>query len=103
MPRRAPTSPTPATTRCSSIPHSATNHNGGQLQFGPDGYLYIGIGDSARLGQRPGHSALLGKILRIVPHPGSAYTIPPGQPFTPGASPEIYAYGLRNPWRFSFD
>ena len=68
-----------------SIPHSATNHNGGQLQFGPDGYLYIGIGDNANSGNGQNITTPLGKILRIVPHPGSAYTIPPGQPFTPGA------------------
>ena len=86
-----------------SIPHSATNHNGGQLQFGPDGYLYIGIGDNGNSGNGQDITTPLGKILRIVPHPGSAYTIPPGQPFTPGAAAEIYAYGLRNPWRFSFD
>jgi glucose/arabinose dehydrogenase len=86
-----------------SIPHSATNHNGGQLQFGPDGYLYIGVGDNGNSGNGQNITVPLGKILRIVPHAGAAYTIPPGQPFTPGAAPEIYAYGLRNPWRFSFD
>ena len=88
-----------------SIPHPATNHNGGQLQFGPDGYLYIGVGDggSGANGQNTG--VLLGKILRIDPRAsgGQPYTIPPGQPFAAGAAPEVYAYGLRNPWRFSFD
>ncbi len=88
-----------------SIAHSATNHNGGQLQFGPDGYLYIGVGDNANgaNGQNPG--VLLGKILRIDPRSSGAqpYTIPPGQPFAPGAAAEVYAYGFRNPWRFSFD
>jgi glucose/arabinose dehydrogenase len=74
-----------------SIPHSATNHNGGQLQFGPDGQLYIGIGDGALASNGQDASVLLGKILRIA------------SPRTPGAAPEIYAYGLRNPWRFSFD
>ena len=62
-----------------SIPHSATNHNGGQLQFGPDGYLYIGIGDNAQLGATARTSTiLLGKILRIVPHPGSGVHDPAG-------------------------
>ncbi len=87
------------------------NHNGGQLQFGPDGYLYIGLGDGGSGGdpQRRGLdlSTLLGKILRIDPKPdGNApYTIPADNPFvdTEGARPEIYSYGLRNPWRFSFD
>jgi glucose/arabinose dehydrogenase len=87
------------------------NHNGGQLQFGPDGYLYIGLGDGGGGGdqQRRGLdlSTLLGKILRIDPHPdrNSPYTIPDDNPFvdTEGARPEIYSYGLRNPWRFSFD
>jgi Glucose / Sorbosone dehydrogenase len=94
-----------------SIGHAANpNHNGGELQFGPDGDLYISLGDGGGGGD-PLHSgqdteALLGKILRIDPHPGQspAYSIPPGNPF--GAGPgrdEIWAYGLRNPWRFSFD
>jgi glucose/arabinose dehydrogenase len=92
-----------------SIPHSAANHNGGQLQFGPDGYLYIGIGDGGSAGGPNGQNAgvLLGKILRIDPRAnpstGAQYSIPPGQPFASGVLPEIYAYGLRNPWRFSFD
>ncbi|MDX6563117.1 MAG: hypothetical protein QOD65_2931 [Gaiellales bacterium] len=86
-----------------SIPHSAANHNGGQLQFGPDGYLYIGVGDNGNAANGQDTTVPLGKILRIVPHAGAAYAIPPGQPFAPGAAPEIYAYGLRNPWRFSFD
>jgi hypothetical protein len=95
-----------------SVPHSqAGNHNGGQLQFGPDGYLYVSTGDGGGGGD-PFESgqdlnSLLGKVLRIAPHPGAtpAYSIPPGNPFagpTAGAD-EIWAYGLRNPWRFSFD
>jgi len=86
------------------------NHNGGQLAFGPDGFLYIGKGDGGgggdpqNNGQSPG--TLLGKMLRIdvESQPGS-YTIPPGNPFVnvPGFLPEIWAVGLRNPWRFSFD
>ncbi|MDP9258468.1 MAG: PQQ-dependent sugar dehydrogenase [Actinomycetota bacterium] len=88
-----------------SIPHPATNHNGGQLQFGPDGYLYIGVGDGGTGANGQNTGVLLGKILRIDPRAsgGQAYTIPPGQPFAAGAAPEVYAYGFRNPWRFSFD
>jgi glucose/arabinose dehydrogenase len=95
-----------------TIPHPTyANHNGGQLQFGPDGYLYIGTGDGGG-GDDPFENAqslgsLLGKILRIDPHPfgGAPYSIPPGNPYA-GATPgldEIWSYGLRNPWRFSFD
>ncbi len=85
------------------------NHNGGQIQFGPDGYLYIGMGDGGSAGD-PGNrsqnlSTLLGKILRIDVDGGSPYSVPPDNPFsgTAGALPEIWSYGLRNPWRFSFD
>ncbi len=85
------------------------NHKGGQLQFGPDGYLYIGTGDGGGAGD-PGNRAqnlgvLLGKMLRIDVDGGDPYAIPPDNPFikVPGAQPEIWAYGLRNPWRFSFD
>jgi glucose/arabinose dehydrogenase len=92
-----------------TVPHRYTNHNGGQLQFGPDGDLYVGIGDGGSegdpmsLGQNTG--VLDGKILRISPGANGAYSIPKGNPFVgrPGARPEIWAYGLRNPWRFSFD
>jgi glucose/arabinose dehydrogenase len=91
----------------------AENHNGGQLQFGPDGDLYIGTGDGGQEDdpRRTGQNldTLLGKLLRIKPNTGSGgspYSIPPDNPFVnrpPGARPEIYSYGLRNPWRFSFD
>lgn len=86
------------------------NHNGGQLQFGPDGYLYIGTGDGGGLGD-PDRTAqdptrLLGKILRIDPRPSGdqPYSSPPSNPFVGAAGrDEIFAYGFRNPWRFSFD
>jgi glucose/arabinose dehydrogenase len=89
--------------------HTESNHNGGQLQFGPDGDLYIGVGDGGSeddphsFGQNTG--VLLGKVLRIAPRPNGGYTIPTGNPFVhrAGRRPEIWAYGLRNPWRFSFD
>ena len=89
-----------------------SNHNGGQLAFGPDGYLYIGLGDGGSGGDPQGNGqnlgTLLGSILRIdvsgLSAPGD-YQIPPDNPFvnTAGARPEIWAYGFRNPWRFSFD
>ena len=87
------------------------NHNGGQLQFGPDGYLYIGLGDGGSGGDPHGNgqrlSTWLGKLLRIDPRRSGrrAYRVPRDNPFRGrrGARPEIWAYGLRNPWRFSFD
>ena len=94
------------------IPHqSFTNHYGGQLQFGPDGYLYIGTGDGGGSGDPLGSGqnlgTLLGKMLRIDPRQSGAspYTVPASNPFVgvAGARPEIWAYGLRNPFRFSFD
>ena len=88
-----------------------SNHNGGLVLFGPDRLLYIGFGDGGSAGdpQRNGQDlgTLLGKILRIDPRPagGKPYTVPAGNPFVgrSGARPEIYSYGLRNPWRFAFD
>ena len=98
------------------IPQPFANHNGGQLAFGPDGYLYIGMGDGGSGGDPFGNGqnrrALLGKILRIdvdsAPASGKAYAIPRDNPFAggihPGAgAPEVWSYGLRNPWRFTFD
>ena len=91
-----------------------SNHNGGALMFGPDDLLYIGTGDGGgandqhgRRGNAQNLGSLLGKLLRIDPREsgGRPYTVPAGNPFTgrSGARPEIYAYGLRNPWRYSFD
>ncbi len=90
------------------IPHPEPIHNGGQLQFGPDGYLYVGIGDGGAGRQRDNgqrKDVLLGKILRLDVDRAIPYAIPPDNPFVgdPGARPEIWALGLRNPWRFSFD
>jgi glucose/arabinose dehydrogenase len=91
------------------------NHNGGDLAFGPDGFLYIGLGDGGS-GDDPGHLAqaadqLLGKMLRVDVNVADddpvGYRIPAGNPFVSGgpvtARPEIWAFGLRNPWRYSFD
>jgi glucose/arabinose dehydrogenase len=90
------------------IPQPFSNHNGGQLAFGPDGYLYVALGDGGSAGDPQGNaqnlSTLLGSILRLDVS-GEGYVVPPDNPFVAraGARPEIYAYGLRNPWRFSFD
>jgi hypothetical protein len=86
-----------------------SNHKGGQIRFGPDGYLYIALGDGGSGGDPLDNGqnlgTLLGKLLRIDVNAGSPYGIPPSNPFvsTAGARGEIWAYGLRNPWRFSFD
>ena len=87
------------------------NHNGGNLAFGPDGYLYVGLGDGGSGGDPMDNGqsldTLLGKMLRIDPRPDGdrAYGIPPDNPFAgrSRARPEIWAFGLRNPWRYSFD
>ncbi|MFE6164395.1 PQQ-dependent sugar dehydrogenase [Streptomyces sp. NPDC056486] len=86
-----------------------SNHNGGDIKFGPDGYLYIALGDGGSGGDPHGNGqkldTLLGKLLRIDPSGGKPYAIPEDNPFVddPNAKDEIWAYGLRNPWRFSFD
>ena len=86
-----------------------TNHNGGQVLFGPDGYLYVMLGDGGSAGD-PGDSGqsladLLGSILRIQPLEGGGYAVPPDNPFVgmPNVRPEIWSYGLRNPWRVDLD
>jgi len=93
-----------------SIAQPYYNHNGGQIQFGPlDGYLYIGMGDGGGIGDPDSRgqslNTLLGKLLRIDVHDVLTYSIPATNPFTQtiGVRPEIWDYGLRNPWRFSFD
>jgi glucose/arabinose dehydrogenase len=91
------------------VPHHRVNHKGGQLQVGPDGMLYAGFGDGGGGGDPDENaqnlSRMLGKLIRIDPRPGGGYAIPSNNPFRAraGARPEIYAYGLRNPYRFSFD
>ena len=88
------------------IPQPGVAHKGGQLLFGPDGMLYIGLGDGAGSDGGRGQSPadLLADILRI-DVTTAPYSVPPDNPFvgTAGARPEIWSYGFRNPWRFSFD
>lgn len=85
------------------------NHNGGQVVFGPDGFLYLGLGDGGASNDPEGRaqslSDLLGSILRVDVQSGTSYTVPPDNPFVglAGVQPEVWSYGLRNPWRFSFD
>jgi len=94
-----------------TIPKLYTNHNGGTLAFGPDGYLYWSTGDGGSGGDPDNNaqnlSSLLGKILRLDVSAASSYSIPVSNPFytnpNPSVRKEIWAYGLRNPWRFSFD
>jgi glucose/arabinose dehydrogenase len=96
-------------TKVIKIDHDqASNHNGGQLQFGPDGFLYASVGDGGPQqdpendAQEPG--SLLGKLLRIDPRGGGGYDVPADNPYVGMAgADEIFALGLRNPWRFSFD
>ena len=102
-----------------TVPQEFTNHNGGNIVFGPDGYLYLGLGDGGSGGD-PNNRAqtttnLLGAMVRIDIDTGSPYAIPADNPFSANPAcpegftvggedcPEIYAWGLRNPWRFSFD
>lgn len=93
------------------IPQPYSNHNGGNIEFGPDGYLYIGMGDGGSANDPDGYGqnlqSLLGKMLRIDvdnPQAPNNYGIPADNPFVSGGGrPEIWSYGLRNPWKFSFD
>lgn len=96
-----------------TVQHPESNHNGGCLQFGPDGYLYISEGDgggagdkhNGTIGNGQNMNTFLGKILRINVNSGNTYTVPKDNPFVGKANtkPEIWAYGLRNTWRYSFD
>ncbi len=95
-----------------TVDHPSAFHNGGQLAFGPERYLYVGLGDGGSLGDADGNAqnpaVLLGKILRIdvdgPAAPGRNYGIPPDNPFATGeGAPEVFVLGVRNPWRFSFD
>lgn len=90
-----------------TIPQPAGNHNGGQLAFGPDGFLYIGMGDGGGGGDPflngQNTDTLHGAILRIDVSADSGYVVPPSNPFTQGAAPEVFVWGIRNAWRFGFD
>ncbi|MBS3749724.1 MAG: PQQ-dependent sugar dehydrogenase [Candidatus Thermoplasmatota archaeon] len=94
-----------------TVDQPEANHNGGQLLFGPDGYLYLGLGDGGGAGDQHGEigngqnkETLLGSIIRIDVDNEEPYTIPADNPFIDSEGrDELYAFGLRNPWRFSFD
>ena len=92
-----------------AVPHARSNHNGGLAMFGPDGMLYLGLGDGGGAGDPDSNgqnrNTLLGALLRLDVNNGDPYAIPSGNPFAgrTDAKPEIWAIGLRNPWRFSFD
>jgi len=90
-----------------TIPQPRGNHNGGQLAFGPDGYLYIGLGDGGGAGDPDEHGqnpdTLLGSILRIDVSGPDGYAIPSDNPFPNGQAPEVFLWGIRNAWRFAFD
>jgi len=90
-----------------TIDQPYANHNGGQIEFGPDGYLYLGVGDGGSGGDPHNYAqnktSLLGKILRLDVHTARGYNIPQDNPFGGNERAEIFAYGMRNPWRFSID
>ena len=104
-----PDSANPAATPILSVTQPFANHNGGQIAFGPDGFLYMALGDGGSGGDPQGNgqslATLLGKILRLDVNGASPYATPATNPFTSqgGKRGEIWSYGLRNPWRFSFD
>ncbi len=109
VPNPASGSPDPASARrILSVDQPYSNHNGGGIAFGPDGYLYVGLGDGGGAGdpQRNGQNknVLLGKMLRLDVDVPTGYAVPSTNPFAAGGGRgEIWAYGLRNPWRWSFD
>ncbi len=110
VPAATPNIADPATAKLIiTIDQPASNHNGGQLQFGPDGKLYIGMGDGGGGGDTDNHAQnrgdLLGDLLRVDVDAGDPYGIPADNPYATSTQfrGEIWAYGLRNPWRFSFD
>ncbi len=91
-----------------SVAQPFANHNGGNLAVGPDGLLYLGLGDGGSAGDPEGNGqdpdTLLGTILRIDPRPEGGYDVPVDNPFADGGgAPEVYLWGLRNPWKFAFD
>jgi glucose/arabinose dehydrogenase len=105
----APVADPGSETKLLTLDQPAANHNGGHLAFGPDGYLYIGTGDGGGAGDRYGNgqngATLLGAMLRLDVDNGAPYAVPPDNPFVGNAAvrDEIWAIGLRNPWRYSFD
>jgi len=104
-----PDSAIPTGTPILSVVQPFSNHNGGRITFGPDGYLYVGLGDGGSGGDPQGNGqslmTLLGKILRLDVNGAAPYAIPASNPFVgrTDAKGEIWSYGLRNPWRFTFD
>jgi uncharacterized repeat protein (TIGR03806 family) len=86
-----------------TIPQATNHHHAGALEFGPDGMLYVGVGDSGSPQDAQDRNSRLGSILRIDVHAGSPYAIPSDNPAAGGGAPEVWAKGLRNPYRFTFD
>jgi len=90
-----------------TVPQPATNHNGGKIAFGPDGHLYVALGDGGRsndaFGNGQNTDSMLGALLRLDVSQPDTYATPPDNPFSNSGEPELWAIGLRNPWRFAFD